>query len=307
MQHEEHVAAFNVAVMAINKRRGRTLPILGALQDYWGAPQAGRILRKADDDDKLVPGDHGIPEIGRQEAAFFNALTDGQKDAYRALATMVETLFDKNKGWQGVDPWQIGEPIDEWKRKAFLNLATHPMQAYMVGQMLANEALESPIARPLMPTDRRAIEFLEHYAFNEIDDSFNDLKSNIRSELIQGMERGDNPRDVARNLANALDDHLTDWATIAITETSRADAQGRLRELLENGFEYAIGSSAHDRRTCDWCRDNIDGQVVDIKATIGLSNYGRKKADWIQVIPAHPKCRCVWLPYTKGVADIIRS
>lgn len=302
---EEHFLESQLVVAAVN--RGAPIRrVLAKLQDHWGVPRVD-ALRKSGDEDRAKPGNHGIPEIGRQEKAFFDSLTDGQRDAYHGIKSTIETLFDENKGWQGFDPWKIGEPIDEWKSKAFAALASNPLQAFMVGQMLASEALKNPINRPLMPTDREAIEFLEHYTFNEINDAFEGLKTDLRQKLITGMQQGDNPKEVARALKNALDDYETDWGLIAITETARADAQGRLLELNDAGEKWAVGSSAHDSRVCESCLELIDGKVIKIADTIGVSNYGRKRDAWLPVIPLHPRCRCVWLPATDDVIAMLRE
>jgi Phage Mu protein F like protein len=291
-------AQFSLVCLAIKKARGSLTPraVLSCVQDEWGLP-SHLPIQKADDTMDTGPGAHGIPEIGRQERAFYDALTDGQKDAYRAVRILVDQLYESQKGWDGIDPWSIDTPIDDWKKDAFNRLATHPMQAYMVGQMLAADALAAPMQRPLMPTDSRAIKFLEHYTFNEIDQSFERLKGNLRGALIEGMEAGRNPKEVGRLIANELKDYETWWDVIAITETSRAESQGRLREVLDAGVKRVIGSSAHDSRVCDDCLRLIDGKIYPAKSIVGESNYGRKRADWIACIPLHPRCRCVWLPY----------
>ena len=284
---------FNLGMLAV-EQGASPLAVIKTLQDRWNLPQL--ITRKARNDDKSPSaGDHGIPEIGRQELAFYNALTGAQKDAYRALRQMVDEMYSRESGWANVDPWEIGKPIDEWKQQAFLDLATNPMQAYLTGQLLATNGLNSKLIRPLLPTDRRAIEFMEHHAFNEIDDAFNGLKSDLRTALIEGMQRGDNPRDVARAFASTISDYETKWDTIAITETARAESQGRLQELSDNDFEYAVGSSAHDSRTCDDCLRLVNDKTVKVADTIGVSNYGRKRDSWVACIPLHPRCRCVWL------------
>jgi SPP1 gp7 family putative phage head morphogenesis protein len=268
--------------------------VLRELQDHWGQPfdelrKSSNLLKAKDDDKPTKPGDHGIPEIARSEKAFYRALTAGQKEAYRAIADLVDTLFRQGKGWAGVDPWRLDEPIEEWKRKAFNELATHPMQAYMLGQVLAQEAVGGGIARPLVPTDREAIKYLEHTTFNELDSSFDRFKGELRSRLIEGMQNGDNPKEIARDLRRTFKENEADFELISITENTRAEAQGRLNELQDSGVKFAIGSSSHDRKTCDFCRANIDGKRVRVSDTVGLSNYGRKKEDWVRVIPAHPR------------------
>jgi SPP1 gp7 family putative phage head morphogenesis protein len=265
------------------------------MQRIWGYPE--RTLAKAEG---KFPGNHGDPEIGRQEKAFYDALTAGQKRAFASVTELVNQLFDKHESWEGIDPWQMDEPIEEWRRHAFFELATHPMRAYALGQMLASEALAKPLHRPLLPTDGRAIRFLEHTTFNEIDDSFNDLKADLRRMLIDGMQNGENPKVISRRIENELKDRETAWGRIAITETSRAESVGRLREFEDAGLELTIGSSAHDDKCCDRCLELIDGKVYRVADLIGRSNYGIKQTAWVATIPLHPQCRCAWLPYKVG-------
>jgi SPP1 gp7 family putative phage head morphogenesis protein len=306
MEKAEIEIAYALASRVISKRNAPVGAALAVLQDAWGAPTV-RFTKADDEIDRAVAGAHGIEALARQEKSFYNALTEGQREAYQAIMEIVESLYKQGKGWTGFDPWAIGEPIDEWKRKAFVSLATHPMQSFLVGQTLANEAMGSALARPLYPTDKAAIEFLEHSTFNEIDSAFENLKGILRASLINGMQDGDNPKEIARKLANDLKDHQTDWALVTITETSRADATGRLHEVADAGFKEVIGSSAHDPKTCDSCKELLDGKVCRVDDVLGASNRGRKKADWIPCIPLHPRCRCVWLPYTAETEEIIRG
>lgn len=266
------------------------------LLDNWGYP-APLIAKKKYGSDSGGPGDHGIPEIGQAEAAFYSALTGGQKDAYGDLKQIVTELYERGMTWDGIDPFEVGDTVDEWKWKAIASLAAHPMQAFLLGQYLATEATQGKTMRPLSSEDRNAITYLEHQTFSELHDSFEDLKSSLRHALIEGMQQGANPIAVAQALEQELDDHTTHWETIAITETSRAENQGRLQEYLDRGYTYVVGSSAHDSRTCQWCRDNVDGQKFKISEIIGRTNYGRKIADRIPgVLPSHPRCRCLTLP-----------
>lgn len=292
-------AEFSLCVLKSTSTPGLSPRVLlHALHDEWG--YASPIIAKSD---AKTPGDHGDPEIARQEKAFYDALTAGQKSAYKAVKELVYQLYNSGQTWDGIDAFEIGKPIDEWKAHAFNEIATHPMKAYMLGQMLGSEALKEPMHRPLLPTDGRAIRFLEQTTFNEIDAAFEDVKKDLRRALIDGMTNGENPREVARKLANELDDYETQWKVVAITETSRAESVGRLQEFSDADMTYCIGSSAHDAKACDPCLSMIDGQVHKVEDVQGTTNYGRKQAVWIATIPMHPNCRCAWLPYEMGDAS----
>ncbi len=287
-------AQFSLAILKVKAAPVHTRAVIRILQDTWGCPKLQNIEKRGEDGKRA--GDHGLDEIARQEKALYEALTEGQKEAYRALKALVDELYEEGFQFENFDPFAVDTTVDAWKAKALADLATHPAKAYMLGQMLASEKLKKPIHRPMLPTDGRAIQFLQHHTFNEISAAFEDLKGNLRTALINGVQEGANPREVARKLANELDDYTTQWDVVAITETARAESQGRLRELEDAGEKYCIGSSAHDTRTCDKCLLLIDGKRYKISEVMANTNYGKKADAWVPCIPLHPRCRCVWLP-----------
>lgn len=288
-------AEFSLVVITSKVAHTDARVLAAAWQDVWGYPRA-----QIEKGDAKTPGDHGDPEIGRQESAFFQALTEGQKAAHKAVEELVYQLYAANESWVGVDPWKIDEPLEEWKQKAFYELATHPLRTYMLGQMLGSAAMKTPLHRPLLPTDGEAIAFLEATTFNEIDASFEALKGDLRRALIAGMVARENPREVARKLTNELNDYTTQWKVVTITETARAESTGRLAEYRDADVEYCIISSAHDAKACDFCLNEMDGKVFKVSDIINVTNYHVKRADWRPCCPAHPNCRCVVLPYKVG-------
>jgi SPP1 gp7 family putative phage head morphogenesis protein len=302
----ERDVEFSLAQAAIGAG-ARPRDVARELLEHWRYPR--EILAKKDDDpdDRSRAGSHPIPELARSERAFYDALTEHQREAYRTVADLVDTLYRDGKGWAGVDPFALDEPIDEWKRRAFNALATKPMSAYLLGQMLTQEALGAAVARPLYPTDREAIKFLEHQTFNEVGTAFDRLKGELKTTLIQGMKDGTNPLEMARQLRATFKDNESDFALLTITENTRAEAAGRLNELKDADEEWCIVSSAHDTKTCDACKELLDGKKLKVADMIGASNYGRKRANWIPCVPLHPRCRCSVLPFSESVATIVRD
>lgn len=286
-------AQYSVALLAMGEGVSRT-DALSALQATWAYDRGELGLAKAAPTDGK-PGDHGIPAIGTQERAFYDALNADQKKAYEVARERIYSMAGKK--WVDYDPYALDAPVDDWKRSALTLLVPETMRTYLVGQMLAGDLLGTRRAGPLGEQDKRALDFLSDYAFNEISSKFDALKTDLRRNLMQGVYQGLNPDEVARNVRNQLNDHKTAWESVAITETSRAESQGRLQEFLDEGYDQVVGSSAHDVRTCDHCLRLIDGKVQAISDIMGVSNYGRKQADYEPVIPLHPRCRCVWLPY----------
>lgn len=299
-------AAFNIAIAApVTPARRRSL-----LTKYWGASGASsRLLGDADAIEKAKgrgeAGSHPIRELGDQEAAFYETLTEGQRQAYNELDELVHLLYNRQDSWAGIEPHMIDEPLDEWKNRALHMLASKPLEAFLLGQMFASEALGTQTHRPVMPDDRRAVDWLTQYTLNEVTGAFDDMKHELRNQLIGGIAGGKNPREVARAMRSVVNDHTRDWNTIAITETSRAESQGRLLELRDEGEHWVIGSSAHDPKTCPKCLEMIDGKKYRISQVIDRSNYGRPQSEWQAVIPLHPNCRCLWLPFEEDTQALL--
>lgn len=270
-----------------------TLPgrIVTVLLDAWDVPLL-HVVKSGG------AGEHGHPEMARLEARHYNVVRGGGREALRILKELVDNLYDEHRGWGSINPYSVVDgTVEEWKSRAMTELATHPMQAFLLGQLFASEALSRAQGRPLVPEDRSAMDFLSHYHLNEVSSKFDNLKGRLRHELIAGVEAGNNPRQVARSMANAVNDYETDWGNIAITETARAETYGRLREYEDQGVDMVEGNSAYDSRVCPQCEALINGKRYPLADVIGVSNYGVKQDNWKPTIPLHPRCRCVWLPY----------
>jgi len=282
-------AHYSTAVMSV--RAG--VPVRDALrvlqQEWYGNPIAKASTPGG-------PGDHGISEIGAEERALYDTLVGPQREAFRN----VQRIINAEGALPNLESAALDATVEAWKRTAMMGLSTQAMRGYLVGQMLASEKLGNAVHGPLKPLDFRNMQFLQNYTFNEVSNRFEDLKATMRRRLIEGSQLGLNPKKVARLIAGDLNDYKTNWELIAITETARAESQGRLQEFADEDIAYAIGSTAHDMRVCPKCQQLIEGQVVSVADTVGVSNYGKKQADWVACIPLHPRCRCVWLPYIPG-------
>lgn len=122
---------------------------------------------------------------------------------------------------------------------------------------------------------------------------FTDLKgvnevmaTQLRKELVDGLVQGDNPRVIARRIRDRTGKSLKHAQRIARTEIIRAHAEGQLDALERLGVEE-VGvdvewSTAGDDRVCPICLP-LDGAIFKIKEAHGM-------------IPAHPNCRCAFVP-----------
>lgn len=127
---------------------------------------------------------------------------------------------------------------------------------------------------------------------------FTDLKgvteavsTQLTRHLVDGMTQGRNPRDIARDMAKAIDGIGKNRSlTIARTEIIRAHAEGQLDAMERLGVKE-VGvmvewATARDDRVCQLCLP-LEGVVMSIKEARGT-------------IPRHPNCRCIWTPANVG-------
>jgi len=150
---------------------------------------------------------------------------------------------------------------------------------------------------------------------------YNDLKGittamdmQISRVLAQGMADGDGPALLARKLVAtingtgmgdlAIKDTLGRFIPamdramlLARTEIIRSFAEATLQEFKNWGVEgvsaKAEWSTAGDDRVCKICQP-LEGRVFTLDEASGL-------------IPAHPNCRCAWLPYIPEVEKIMKD
>lgn len=78
---------------------------------------------------------------------------------------------------------------------------------------------------------------------------------------------------------------------IAVTETTRAFAQGQLEAYKAEGIDEAIWSTNRDDITCPTC-----GPLHNKRVKIGNAFGKDKKGNDIFQPPAHPRCRCYVRP-----------
>jgi hypothetical protein len=141
--------------------------------------------------------------------------------------------------------------------------------------------------------DTSAIEFMRNHAFEQVKNISNDLLNQLKAQLsmmvIQGKTDKGSVRDAVEKIMNTSGSRAD---MIAQTELSMAYNNGAVERFNEfntysadkmlkywHGFKYSI-------TTCTYCRPRI-GLVFDV-------------GDNSEVLPAHPRCRCVWLPYMDG-------
>lgn len=142
--------------------------------------------------------------------------------------------------------------------------------------------------------DENTIEFIRKHAMEQAkgysDSKISQIRSTIGDMMLKGTANKSAVRDAVQKI---LDSDKSKAEDIARTELSRAYNYGVLHRLneyaelnpSENTRKYWHGF-AYSPQTCTYCRPRI-GNVYDID-------------DNTEVLPAHVRCRCVWLPILSG-------
>lgn len=133
------------------------------------------------------------------------------------------------------------------------------------------------------------VQLMAAQSFSDLEGVTDAMSSRMVKQLVKGFTAGESPRTIAKALAREVDIGLARAETIARTEVIRAHAQGQLNALKALGVDK-IGvmvewSTAHDGKVCPEC-SSMSGRVFTIQQAEGL-------------IPAHPNCRCAFIPAGK--------
>lgn len=124
-----------------------------------------------------------------------------------------------------------------------------------------------------------------------VDGDLDGVRDKLTHELADGLLKGNNPRDIARNIAKKIAGVGKKRAlSIARTESNRALAQGQL-DTMEQQDAKRLGvmvewSTAGDERVCPLCGP-LNGIVLTMDEAKGM-------------IPRHESCRCCWTPANVG-------
>lgn len=141
--------------------------------------------------------------------------------------------------------------------------------------------------------DEDTIQYIQDHAFELLKGHSYQKIEKLRAELgnlfLQGRANKANVRALVQKI---LEVNKSKAEEIAQTELSRAYNFGTLKRLFDyqqltgkkvrkywHGFKYSD-------RTCEYCRSRI-GQVYDLD-------------DYSEELPAHVRCRCVWIPVMDG-------
>lgn len=131
------------------------------------------------------------------------------------------------------------------------------------------------------------LELLGTRSFEDLRGVTTEMARQLNETLADGMLKGENPRVVAREMVEQIEDLSKSRAElIARTEVIHAHAEGQLDAFESLGVEgvgvLAEWSTAGDDRVCARCAE-LEGDVMTIAEARGR-------------LPRHPRCRCAFLP-----------
>lgn len=122
------------------------------------------------------------------------------------------------------------------------------------------------------------------------------MDAKISRTLALGMAEGQAPKVIARQLVDEVKSlGIQRSRVIARTEVIRSHAEATLNTYEEAGLEdvgvQAEFTTAGDNRVCQKCKSLEAGNPYKMKNARGM-------------IPAHPNCRCAWIPLVKNIAGV---
>ncbi len=176
-----------------------------------------------------------------------------------------------------------GRAYDDYSIKAKLrdpDYATKNLPYYKGSK---DEFLRSSFSAP---ESVEKIQLLASRSFTDLENVTSDMSARMSRTLTDGLTQGMNPREIAGELADDIDISAERAEMIARTEIIRAHAEGQLDSferlgVTEIGVEVEW-STAGDDRVCEEC-SSMEGDIYTVEDAHGL-------------IPAHPNCRCSFLP-----------
>lgn len=169
----------------------------------------------------------------------------------------------------------------------------------------SDESIEATVRAPI---HERTLQRLYTRTFENLEGITDDTAVVLRDELTRGLAEGKNPREVARRLTGELETITRTRADVlARTETINAYTEGTLRRYEEMGADAvtvtAEWSTAGDNRVCPIC-ETLEGQTFTIREartetfefTPGEDDIESLAGEYPVKPPAHPQCRCAFLP-----------
>ena len=174
------------------------------------------------------------------------------------------------------------------------NLGYHNVNNYIDIANELSRKFNKNITEMQISYNNESVKYIQEHAFDLLKGYSSSKVEKIRSELQTLFLTGRSDKDNVKNsIIKILGTNASKAEEITQTELSRAYNYGTISNLYNynkanptdkvkkywHGFKYS-------EVTCTYCRPRI-GNIFDID-------------DNMEVLPAHVRCRCVWLPYKDG-------
>ena len=228
-------------------------------------PKKGKIIPKSlTPDQKKAHWEAYAQKTERQETMFkrvFESVFDEQKklivEQYEKLGTLPNDLIDENTA-------KKFEPAIE-----------------LVYESAFEDALPSKSVKQMDEFARTWIKLRSLTLARSIN--MTTLEA-LRHELALGFEAGESIQQLTKRIEGYFDTNARVRAEmVSRTEVISASNEGALHRFELEGITKSEWLTSRDGRVCEEC-DPMDGQIFITKEASGM-------------IPRHPQCRCVWLPY----------
>lgn len=174
-----------------------------------------------------------------------------------------------------------GRAFDDARKSERLKAEMEEKPDFYAGSR--EEFLRSSFAQP---ETVEKVKLLAGRAFDDLEGVSEEMSVRMSRVLTDGLVQGQNPFEVAKAMNEVTDLGLTRSLLISRTELIRAHAEGQLDAferlgVTELGVEVEW-STAGDDRVCPEC-EAFEGTIYSVEDAHGL-------------IPAHPNCRCAFIP-----------
>ncbi len=114
----------------------------------------------------------------------------------------------------------------------------------------------------------------------------NALMDSLRETLTKGMIRGDNIREMSKNIAEKLNASYSNAERLILTESSHIHNTAELSAYEAAGYEQYEFMASPGEKTCEVCGE-LDGK----RFKLSEKQYG------VNFPPIHPRCRCTTIGF----------
>lgn len=158
-----------------------------------------------------------------------------------------------------------------------------------IGVEVEGELTEQRLNRILnLSIHRESMQLAYTRNYQELDGITAAVDQQVSRELAEGLAEGLNPRDIADNISDRVQKiGKTRSTVLARTEVISAYNDAALNRYSQADIEEVVAEVewlTAGIRVCPVC-EGFEGKVFSINEARGL-------------IPAHPQCRCTWVPRT---------